>query len=119
MALGPHFGHVCHIASYLLKFSSARILPYKIYFRMIRKSNTHEKCQLHFHSTKSIKYAARNILRKKSVSNVHMQTLFHATPSVNKIHTGVNFINILLETFSYKSALRSFFLIIVWLCNFL
>jgi len=34
-------------------------------------------------------------------------------------HPGVNFINILLKPFLYKSALRSFFLITVWLCNFL
>jgi hypothetical protein len=32
--------------------------------------------------------------------------------------TGFNFINILLSTFSYESALRSFSLITVWLCNF-
>ncbi len=32
---------------------------------------------------------------------------------------GVNFINILLSTFLYKSVLRSFSLITVWLCNFL
>jgi len=33
-------------------------------------------------------------------------------------HTGGNFINILFVTFSYKSALRSFSLMKVWLCNF-
>jgi len=32
---------------------------------------------------------------------------------------GVNFINILHAPFSYKSALHSFSIITVWLCNFL
>ena len=36
-----------------------------------------------------------------------------------KLTTSFNFIKILLKTFSYKSALRSFSLISVWLCNFL
>jgi hypothetical protein len=31
---------------------------------------------------------------------------------------GVNFINILLVTFSYKSVLQSFSLVTVWLCSF-
>ncbi len=33
-------------------------------------------------------------------------------------HTGVNFIDHLHPTFLYKSALRSFSLVAVWLCNF-
>ncbi len=42
---------------------------------------------------------------------------FYLLFSINIIPC-VNFINILLEHFSYKSALTSFFLITVWLCNF-
>jgi len=34
-------------------------------------------------------------------------------------NTGVNFINILRKPFSYKSVLRSFSLVTVWLCNVL
>jgi hypothetical protein len=36
-----------------------------------------------------------------------------------KSTSGADFINILRESFSYKSALSSFSLVTVWLCNFL
>ncbi len=36
-----------------------------------------------------------------------------------KLTSGVNFINILHEKFSYESALCSFSLVKFWLCNFL
>ncbi len=32
---------------------------------------------------------------------------------------GVNFTNILLTTFSYESFLRSFYVLTIWVCNFL
>jgi len=35
-----------------------------------------------------------------------------------KVNTDVNFANILQASFSYKSVLRSFSLLKVWLCNF-
>jgi len=37
---------------------------------------------------------------------------------LKSLKAGVNFINILHKTFSYKSILRSYSLISVWLCNF-
>jgi len=53
------------------------------------------------------------ILRCKSSSNLWVGS----TQSFER--TGVNFINILRAIFSYKSALLSYSLITVWLCNLL
>jgi hypothetical protein len=44
--------------------------------------------------------------------------LSHGT-SIDDITGGVNFINILLKTFSYESVFCSFSLDTVWICNFL
>jgi hypothetical protein len=46
--------------------------------------------------------------KKKWVEGVHDKA----------VETGLHFINILLQTFSHKSAIRSFSQIKVWLCNF-
>jgi hypothetical protein len=38
---------------------------------------------------------------------------------VNENQSGVNFTNILRAAFSYESFLRSFYVLTIWVCNFL
>jgi len=66
----------------------------------------------------SVKFSVQMCLRK--ISSVP-EIIFRKNPHNNmliKLIPGVNFINILSETFLYKSALHTFSLIIVWVYNF-